>query len=150
MLRASDYACSISNSHMHPSNCKICDRIHPRRSCQCTNAEPLRAVTAAWTVRKNTVCTPPDATVCDADVAPKGGAAPSGFEGRARRPRWRAVATSYKTNHIPKVLICSVWRSSCGNSSICHDMRAPGVGSTTKPYVLRVSIRKRGSQSILI
>ena len=23
------YACSISNSHMHPSNCKICDRIHP-------------------------------------------------------------------------------------------------------------------------
>ena len=23
------YACSISNSHMHPSNCKLCDRIHP-------------------------------------------------------------------------------------------------------------------------
>ena len=39
-----------------------------RRSCQCTNAEPLRAVTSAWTARKNTVCTPPAAAACDADV----------------------------------------------------------------------------------
>ena len=44
-----------------------------RRSCQCTNAEPLRAVTSAWTARKNTVCTPPAAAVCDADVRRRAG-----------------------------------------------------------------------------
>ena len=49
----------------------VTSRARGRRSCQCTNAEPLRAVTAAWTARKNTVCTPPDATVCDADVRQK-------------------------------------------------------------------------------
>ena len=44
-----------------------------RRSCQCINAEPLRAVTAAWTARKHTVCTPPAVAVCDDDVRRRAG-----------------------------------------------------------------------------